>query len=219
MIRGCIPDTKTAPETGAPAASASATSTLPLLMPTITALRPLAASAWAAATASLGEVVTIARMPARWNLLSLRTRKSWGTAPAEPGMRTTALAAIAGSCPKQSAMAAKATATNDRIPAPTGSCATPSGGAPHATYHCSSGLSSSLAAPFLLTAGQEPQKERGAEHGGEDAERRLDAADTARKGVDHQHEGGTEQHRGGQQAMEIGPDQHARDMRDHEPDP
>src|SRR5215475_15066596 len=91
-----MPETKTTPLGRAPDASAEATSTVPLLIPTMTILRPCAVSVATASAALDGDVVMMVRMPAPWNLPSLRTRKSPGTMPLDPGIRTATLAAAAG---------------------------------------------------------------------------------------------------------------------------
>ena len=91
-----MPDTNTTPLGRAPDASAEATSTVPLLMPTMTILRPCAVSVATVWAALDGDVVMMVRMPAPWILPSLRTRKSPGTMPLEPGIRTATLAAAAG---------------------------------------------------------------------------------------------------------------------------
>src|SRR5215813_2944502 len=96
MTREWIPETNTTPVGCAPEASAEATSTVPLLMPTITILRPCAISAATASAALEGDVVMMVRMPAPRNRPSLRTRKSPGTMPLDPGIRTATLAAAAG---------------------------------------------------------------------------------------------------------------------------
>src|SRR5215510_4922468 len=96
MTRECMPETKTTPLGRAPDASAEATSTVPLLIPTMTILRLCAISAATASAALEGDVVMMVRMPAARNLPSLRTRKSPGTMPLEPGIRTATLAAVAG---------------------------------------------------------------------------------------------------------------------------
>src|SRR5882672_7320996 len=96
MTREWMPETNTTPVGRAPDASAEATSTVPLLMPTITILRPCAISAATASAALEGEVVMMVRMPAPRNRPSLRTRKSPGTMPLDPGISTATLAAAAG---------------------------------------------------------------------------------------------------------------------------
>src|SRR5712691_182086 len=96
MTREWMPETKTTPLGRAPDASAEATSTVPLLIPTMTILRPCAVSAATASAALDGDVVMMVRMPAARNLPSLRTRKSPGTMPLDPGISTATLAAVAG---------------------------------------------------------------------------------------------------------------------------
>src|SRR5215813_8006254 len=96
MTREWMPETKTTPLGRAPDASAEATSTVPLLIPTMTILRPCAISAATASAALDGDVVRIVRMPAARNRPSFRTRKSPGTMPLDPGISTATLAASAG---------------------------------------------------------------------------------------------------------------------------
>src|SRR5215510_6775565 len=91
-----MPETKTTPLGRAPDASAEATSTVPLLIPTMTILRPCAISAATASAALEGDVVMMVRIPAPRNRPSLRTRKSPGTMPLDPGISTATLAAAAG---------------------------------------------------------------------------------------------------------------------------
>src|SRR6185369_4726169 len=91
-----MPETNTTPLGRAPDASAEATSTVPLLMPTMTILRPCAISAATASAALEGDVVKMVRMPAPRNRPSLRTRKSPGVMPLDPGISTATLAAAAG---------------------------------------------------------------------------------------------------------------------------
>src|SRR6266436_5915390 len=91
-----MPETNTAPLGRAPEASAEATSTEPLLMPTMTILRPCEVSAAIASAAPEGDVVMMVRMPAPRNRPSLRTRKSPGTMPLDLGISTATLAAAAG---------------------------------------------------------------------------------------------------------------------------
>src|SRR5882757_703122 len=96
MTMEWMPETNTAPLGLAPEASAEATSTVPLLMPTLTTLRPCAISAATASAALDGDVVMMVRMPAPLNRPSFRTRKSPGTMPLDPGISTATLAAAAG---------------------------------------------------------------------------------------------------------------------------
>src|SRR5262249_56140108 len=63
------------------------------VMPTMTKWCPAAASAATEAAALAGDVVRMVRMPARLKLPSLRTRKSPGTMPLEPGIRMATSAA------------------------------------------------------------------------------------------------------------------------------
>src|SRR5262245_49246463 len=96
MTRSWMPETNTAPAGFAPDANAEATSTEPLLMPTSTAFWRCDAALATAAAASDGEVVSTVRRPAALKRASLRTRKSPGTMPAEPGISTATWAAEAG---------------------------------------------------------------------------------------------------------------------------
>src|SRR5262249_5358412 len=73
----------------------SAASTAPLLIPTITTLRPCAASPATSAAAFAADVVVMVRIPACLNRASFRTRKSPGTMPREPGISIATLAAAA----------------------------------------------------------------------------------------------------------------------------
>src|SRR5215470_338762 len=96
MTRSWMPETNTTPAGLAPEVSADATSTEPLLMPTSTAFWPCDAALATAAAASDGDVVSTVRRPAALKRASLRTRKSPGTMPAEPGISTATWAAEAG---------------------------------------------------------------------------------------------------------------------------
>src|SRR5262249_1570377 len=96
MTRDGMPEACTTPRGRAPDASAEATSTVPLLIPTMTILRRWAISAATASAALDGDVVRIVRMPAARNRPSFRTRKSPGTMPLDPGISTATLAASAG---------------------------------------------------------------------------------------------------------------------------
>src|SRR5262249_57758681 len=91
-----MPETMTTPAGFAPDASAEAGWTELLLMPTITAFWPCDAAVATVAAASAGEVVSTVRRPAALKRASLRTRKSPGTMPAEPGIRIATWAAEAG---------------------------------------------------------------------------------------------------------------------------
>src|SRR5215470_6284741 len=103
MTREWMPETKTTPLGRAPDASAEATSTVPLLIPTMTILRPCAISAATASAALDGEVVMMVRMPAARSRPSFRTRKSPGVMPPDPGISTATLAAAAGLVPPRQA--------------------------------------------------------------------------------------------------------------------
>src|SRR5262245_13733515 len=114
-----MPDTKTTPLGRAPDASADATSTVPLLIPTMTILRPCAISAATASAALDGEVVMMVRMPAARNRPSLRTRKSPGTMPLDAGISTATVAAAAGlASPRQASTNTRARSTLRVIGAP-----------------------------------------------------------------------------------------------------
>src|SRR5215470_3807850 len=96
MTRSWMPETNTTPAGLAPEVSADATSTEPLLMPTSTAFWPCDAALATAAAASEGDVVSTVRRPAALKRASLRTRKSPGTMPDDPGIRIATCAAEAG---------------------------------------------------------------------------------------------------------------------------
>src|SRR3977135_2052600 len=96
MTREWMPETNTTPVGLAPDASAEATSTVPLLIPTMTILWPCLISAATASAALDGEVVMMVRMTAPRNRPSFRTRNSPGTIPLDPGISTATLAAAAG---------------------------------------------------------------------------------------------------------------------------
>src|SRR5262245_10708091 len=108
-----MPETSTTPAGFAPAASADATSVVPLLMPTSTTLRPCVASLAMVSAAVDEDVVTTVRIPAALMRASLRTRKSPGTAPAEPGISTATLAACVALTCTHAMRTMKALRTND----------------------------------------------------------------------------------------------------------